>query len=320
MNARTNYMFVGLFVLMSAAMIVFFVIWLLQPSDERQMQRYRINFTESVSGLNIDSPVKYRGVTIGKVDKIRINPDNVETIEVLIQVEKDSPIKVDTVAKLRPQGITGLTFVDLSRGSKEAPCLADIDDDVPLIKMEPSFFVRIERSFGTASENLSSALIRMKALLDEDNRHEITRILHHAANVVEKIDHGIDVKTFKHIDQLVVETKTLARHLDESVTDLQTLMKSGDGFARQATTSIRTVEKSFAQINETMRVINARNLNGEYSVKEHISPSMKQFEMTMLELQNTLVMLNDLLRRYEQSPSDLLFQYQNPKPGPGEMP
>ncbi|MEJ2501662.1 MAG: MlaD family protein, partial [Campylobacterales bacterium] len=149
MNAKTNYTLVGVFVLLSLALMAFFVIWMLEPAKEDEVQSYRVEFSESVSGLNVDSPVKFRGVTVGKVRKIRISPNNIEKIEVLIDVWKTTPIKTDTVAKLKAQGITGLSYIDLSRGSDAAQLLKGNEKGaVPVIPYEPSFFVTLERSFG----------------------------------------------------------------------------------------------------------------------------------------------------------------------------
>ncbi|OQX58419.1 MAG: hypothetical protein B5M52_05550 [Helicobacteraceae bacterium 4484_230] len=170
MNSKTNYIMVGIFVLFSLALILFFVMWLMRPTDEIQMRLYKINFMESVSGLNIDSPVKYRGVSIGKVKKMQINPKNNELIEVLIEVVKTAPIKTDTVAKLKAQGITGLSFVDLSEGSKESPLLVGHrDNEILEIKSAPSFLVRVEQTFGTVSQSLTKTMQRTQKLLSDEN-------------------------------------------------------------------------------------------------------------------------------------------------------
>ena len=319
MNAKTNYALVGLFVLLSVTVMTFFVIWLIQPSDEQQEQMYRIEFTESVSGLNVDSSVKYRGVTIGKVKTIRISPYNVEKIEVIISVGKDTPIKVDTVAKLRPQGITGLTYLDLSRGSKTSERLLPKNGfDVPLIKAVPSFFVRLERTFGTTSENFSSMLAQIKALLGEENQEEVKRMLHHTANITAKIDDALTSERLEDMNQMVFSISSLAKHLDENTPEFNRVLKSGDAFALQAKTSIASLQQSFASMAETMRVINERNKNGDYSIKENMGPGMRQFEMTMRDMQQSLIQLNQILARYGESPSDMLFQHQPPLVGPGE--
>jgi phospholipid/cholesterol/gamma-HCH transport system substrate-binding protein len=318
-NSKTNYTVVGAFVLGSLALIVFFVIWLLQPTNEQQMQRYRIEFGESVSGLNVDSPVKFRGVTVGKVRSIRISPKNVEKIEVIIEVLKSTPIKVDTVAKLKAQGITGLSYIDLSRGSEAAALLhPKHKNDIPLIPSEPSFFVTLERSFGSASENIPELLLRIKTLLGDDNQQEVTRFLHHLANVSERLDSALTPERFEHIDTTVVRIGSLAESLEAKLPVLEKLANSGDAMAEQARVSLASLQESFAAMAETMRVINMRNKNGDYSVKETMGPGMAQFEMTMRKMERSLILLNQMLQRYENSPADMLFQHQPPLVGPGE--
>ena len=77
--------------------------------------------------------------------KIGINPKNTEQVEVLITILKSTPIKSDTVAKLTSQGITGLSYINLSLGSNNAPPLvAKEGQDYPVIKTLPSFFERFE--------------------------------------------------------------------------------------------------------------------------------------------------------------------------------
>ncbi len=319
MNSKTNYTLVGLFVMLSVALITFFVIWLLQPTEEEQEQLYRIEFSESVSGLNVDSPVKYRGVTVGKVKSIRISPKNIENIEVLISVRKNTPIKTDTVAKLKSQGITGLSYVDLSRGSKDAPWLKPKNrHDIPLIRSVPSFLVKIERTFGSASVNLATTLARLKTLLGEENQQEIHRLLKHSANVMRKIDMQMRPERFEHLDEMVVSITRLSRSLDKNMPTLHRLMENGDALAIQSKTSLKKIEASFATMAETMRVINERNKNGDYSVKENIEPAMLQFEVTMRDLQQSLILLNQMLMRYGDNPSNMLFEYQPPLVGPGE--
>lgn len=319
MNSKTNYTLVGAFVLGSMVMVVFFVIWMLQPANEQEMQRYRIEFGESVSGLNVDSPVKFRGVTVGKVRSIRISPKNVEKIEVMIEVLKSTPIKVDTIAKLKAQGITGLSYIDLSRGSEAAALMhPKHKNDIPVIPSEPSFFVTLERSFGSVSENIPELLLRIKTLLGDENQQEVTRFLHHLANVSEHLDAALTPERFEHIDTMVVRIGSLARNLEAKLPALEKLAHSGDAMAEQARVSLASLQQSFASMAETMRVINARNKNGDYSVKETMGPGMAQFEMTMRKMEESLILLNQMLHRYGDSPSDMLFEHQPPKVGPGE--
>ncbi|WP_345972352.1 MlaD family protein [Sulfurimonas diazotrophicus] len=319
MNAKTNETVVGIFVLLSLALMAFFVIWMLQPAKKDELQSYRIEFGESVSGLNVDSPVKFRGVTVGKVSAIRISPKNIEKIEVIIDVWKTTPVKTDTIAKLKSQGITGLSYVDLSRGSEAAPLLRSKEEDaVPTIPFEPSFFVTLERTFGSASENISELLLRLKELIGEQNQEELTRLLYHSANIVEKIDTGLTKARFAHLDETVRNVGKLATALDARTSSLPKLLQSSDAAMGQVKVSLASLQESFDSMAETLEVINARNKNGDYSIKETMGPGMAQFEVTMRQMEQSLTLLNQMLLRYGENPSDMLFEHQPPQVGPGE--
>lgn len=321
MNTKTNYTLVGTFVLLSAGLIAFFVVWMLRPTEPSQMQLYRIEFGESVSGLNVDSPVKFRGVTVGKVRSIRINPKNIEKIDVIIEVQETTPIKADTVAKLKAQGITGLSYVDLSRGSTAAALLKPKHgSDIPLIPFEPSFFVTVERSFGTVSENIPRLLMQLENLLSDENRAAISQILQHAGSVAEKMDTALTPERFEHMDTAVVRIGRLSEQLAHATPAFERLLDSGDAAAKQAKTSLASLQESFASMAETLRVINARNKNGDYSIKETMGPGMAQFEETMIEMEQSLLLLNRMLLRFGNNPSDALFENQPPMVGPGEKP
>ena len=117
MNNKVNYTLVGSLVFIGITLMLVFTYWLLKPSSEQEVRKYNIYFNESVLGLNIDAPVKYRGISVGKVTHLKINPNNSEQVEVLVTILKTTPIKTDTVARLTAQGITGLSYINLSMGS-----------------------------------------------------------------------------------------------------------------------------------------------------------------------------------------------------------
>jgi len=73
-------------------------------------------FTGDVTGLGVGSAVRYRGVPVGTVRDIRLDPTNVEQVQVLMDVSADAPIKEDTIAQLALQGITGVAFIQLTGG------------------------------------------------------------------------------------------------------------------------------------------------------------------------------------------------------------
>ena len=77
--------------------------------------------TESVAGLNLNAPVRYRGVDVGRVRKIALAPGNVEQVQLTLDIERGTPVKEDTVATLQTQGLTGIAFVELTAGHRDSP-------------------------------------------------------------------------------------------------------------------------------------------------------------------------------------------------------
>ena len=66
METDKRYFIEGLFIIGFAIGIAFFAVWLAN-SGERDDVTYRIHFAESVSGLSLGDPVKFRGVDVGTV-------------------------------------------------------------------------------------------------------------------------------------------------------------------------------------------------------------------------------------------------------------
>jgi len=318
MNAKTNYTMVGLFVIMSIVLIFVFVIWLIRPTDERELTSFKIYFTESVSGLNVDSPVKYRGVTIGKVTKMQINKANIEEIEVQILVDKDAPIKTDTVAKLKSQGITGLNYIDLSQGSTTTPLLCDEETDELVIKSVPSFLVKVEESFGSVSLNLSKTLHATSVLLREENQVEITKILTHLSSVVEKIDVALDKKNIRNFEKILLSARSTVEKMDKVMPKVDKFIGNSVDFENRVANALSSISKSYLTIASSLALFEERNRNGDYSMKESTAEPMKQFGITMREMERTLNEINSILARYGDSPSNMLLQTEEADVGPGE--
>src|SRR5579871_6449470 len=121
METRGHYIIVGAFVLLMLTGIFVSIVWLARGQFQREGQIYDIFFRGTVTGLSEGAPVRYKGVPIGLVVTIRLDPENVERIRVRIEVDTGTPIKEDAVASLEMQGITGLAFVQITGGSNASP-------------------------------------------------------------------------------------------------------------------------------------------------------------------------------------------------------
>src|SRR5579863_5707967 len=115
MEREANYLAVGSFVLLVVVMGFLFVYWYSSSIEHRSYVRYEIYFDGSVSGLSEGGPVRYLGVDVGRVIRIRIDPRAANRVQVVADIDATTPISERTLAQLSLQGVTGLLYIDLEQ-------------------------------------------------------------------------------------------------------------------------------------------------------------------------------------------------------------
>jgi len=122
METDRHYFIEGLFIIGFTVAAAIFAVWLGSPGRHDDVL-YRIHFPDSVSGMAVGDPVKFRGVDVGSVKTIAVDPDNSKLVLVEVKLRKETPVKTDTRASLAMKGITGVVFVDLNGGDPQAETL-----------------------------------------------------------------------------------------------------------------------------------------------------------------------------------------------------
>jgi len=137
MESDQHYFFEGLFIIVLSVAAAIFAVWLGSPGRHDDVL-YRIRFPDSVSGLTAGDSVKYRGVDVGTVKTITIDPDNSRLVLVEVRLRKETPVKTDTRATLVMKGITGVVFIELNGGDPAAQTLLAVTppDKIPEIPSE----------------------------------------------------------------------------------------------------------------------------------------------------------------------------------------
>src|SRR6266700_2811936 len=163
METDRHYFFEGLFIIVLSVGAALAFVWL-SGSHHRDDVLYRIHFSESVSGLSLGDPVKFRGVDIGTVKAMSLDLADPRRVEVDVALRKDAPVKSDTKASLKLKGITGVVFIELDGGSTGAKTLADVGATTSEIKENPSRLIFGSKSkTTTASNEKGSSGVRQKA-------------------------------------------------------------------------------------------------------------------------------------------------------------
>jgi len=319
LNNKVNYTAVGLLVLFGFILIFGFTYWLLKPSAESETAKYLIHFDESVLGLNIDAPVKYRGINVGKVSQLRINPNNTEQVEVLVTILKSTPIKSSTVAKLTAQGITGLSYINLSLGDNNAPSIkVSKGEKYPIIKTVPSFFENFEQSLGTVSTQLSNTLTKTGELLNEENQVQITLLLKRSAGFMDKMERLINDETIINFHKSMKNLASASKQVDSILPKVDVLVDKSILWEDKIAKTFNSIMNSYLDIKASADEVKKAIESGEFNIKEIVGDIIPTMNNTLVEMQHLIIEIEGMLNRYERSPGDILFKQEQIKKGPGE--
>jgi phospholipid/cholesterol/gamma-HCH transport system substrate-binding protein len=232
-ETRANYVFVGFSVLAAIATIIVFIFWLGRNQLSKNEDIYYTYFTGSVTGLSSGSPVRYRGVPVGTVGYIAIDPQNIERIRVTLKLRPRTPIKTDTVASLETAGITGGSYIELSGGTNAAPLLISENGEVPVIRSENSSLQAALDDAPKLIKKLNTLADQANKVLSDDNIKALSSTFDHLNGLSANLDAlGPDAKqTVANLNKLTTDlNKQLPGLLDSIKQDGASIKEAADSF------------------------------------------------------------------------------------------
>ena len=320
MEPKVNYTLVGLFVSLLGAASIGAVLWLSRTDYRGVYDRYYVYMTESVSGLSADASVKYRGVDVGRVKEIILNPKNPEEVRLALDLVRGTPVKEDTVAVLETQGLTGLTTVNLMGGSRDSPPLtAKPGEDYPVIKTRPSFYSRLDsalsrilsdQSLPVLLNNLNNLANEARGLVDAQSRADLKRLLGNLANITQILA--------THRDELGTAIANAGTALDRFAALSKTMDDQLPEIMDQAKMSMRSFERMTEDIARTSALIQAALDDNRADLEQFTGQTLPETGLLVAELRQLTATLQRLAQELEAEPSILVFGRAHPTRGPGE--
>jgi phospholipid/cholesterol/gamma-HCH transport system substrate-binding protein len=301
---------------------VLVIIWLGMSRVFETGLFYVTYFDESVQGLNIDSPVKYRGVFIGRVESIDVAPDS-KLIQIVIKVESGQTFDRNIVAQLKSVGITGSMFVELDRKKVAEPDQSpkiNFPSEYPIIPSKPS-------EIGALISGINQVLDQIKSLdlqgLNEQVKLTLANINHKVsqANVKQisdsfeaslvRVNYLLDSQRWNQIlesaDQGVRSFNTLVSHADGSLGRVDQTIARVSGIVIE---NKKTIEAALDEFNRAMQ--NANDLLKKGSVlvggtDESISNLLNHLLIVAHNLEKASENLNEITELLADQPSQLIF-------------
>ncbi|MEN8727946.1 MAG: MlaD family protein [Sulfurovum sp.] len=303
MYSKVNYTIVGIFVLLFGAGMVWFAFWLAKYGTEEEFDTYRLEMIESIAGLSIDSSVKLRGVDVGKVSKMQINPKNIEMVEVFVKIKKGIPIKEDMVAHTQMFGVTGLLSIEIDGGTNAAKTLVPTKEYIPLIKTKPSLLSKLTYNIGGVADRIEALLLQSQKLLSDHNIETMGNILDNTEKATARAEE-LEDKVIVSLEEINITLKEFRVSMAKVTTD----------FSDMKEVTVPTIDK----LKETSQNFNRVALKIEKSIDNGDYNFKKIFEPILIDIDILLGQLNDMSRSLEHNPSDLLFKSRESRRGPGE--
>ena len=310
MYSKVNYTIVGLFVLLFGAAMVWFAFWLAKYGLDEEFDTYRLEMKESVAGLSMDSNVKLHGVNVGTVSNIRINPENIEIVEILVKIKQGIPIKEDMVAQTKMFGVTGLLSIEIDGGTNSAKTLVPTEKYIPLIQTKPSLLSKLSNGLGGLSEKLEKLLAQSEKLLSEHNIETLGNILDNTEKITAKGE-ALEDKVMVSLDEFRVSMDNINTKFTEATTDFKEMQKDFAEIKEVTVPVIDTLRESGKNFNRVTLKVEKSIERGDYNLK-------KIFEPMLVDIEILLNQLNDVSRNLGNNPSDLLFKSRKSRRGPGE--
>jgi phospholipid/cholesterol/gamma-HCH transport system substrate-binding protein len=246
-------------------------------------------------------------VDVGKVDRIGIDPQNPLQVRLHFLVAQGTPIKQDSVAVLKTQGLTGIAYVELSGGSLASPpLLAGADGVPPTIPFKPSLSARLENVLTSVLGNVDRVSNNLNAVFDADNRAALKSTLGDVAALAHTLA-GQQAAIHAGLTDAARAARLTARAGEQFGPTLDRIAASA-----QAVEHMADVARSAS--DRAGDTADAATL----SVQQLGSETLPELARLMAELNQLSASLRLLSEQTAASPSSLLVGPPPPQPGPGE--
>jgi phospholipid/cholesterol/gamma-HCH transport system substrate-binding protein len=303
METKANYVLIGAFTLVIAASLLLFGLWAAKYSSERDWQEYQVIFSEPVTGLTEGSSVQYNGIAVGTVETLDLAPNDPRQVIARLKLKTETPVKIDTRAKLSLTSLTGVPFIQLTGGSPSAPRLADADHrELPVIKTEAS-----------ALQNIADTATRLVSRLDQVlSDQNVKRINDTLANVEAMTGTIADER--EDIRALVINARQSTQQLTVTLKNTNQAVTNVDReLVYKLPAIVAKLDATLANLDKAANGANAVINDNRAAIHSFANDGLSQLGPTLGELRGLVRDLRHISNRLEGSPARYILGHDGPK-------
>lgn len=319
MESKVNYTAVGAFVI-ALLMGLAGAVWWLSSARHTDTTTYLVYATDNVTGLSPASDVQYRGVNVGRVTSIEIDPANPALIRIQLAIKHGVPVRADTVAQLSPRGVTGLSVINLSGGHSSQPLLPQPGHEYAVIRYEPSVFSRLEGGLNVAAVTLSRIASRLDLLLSPQNLKALTQTLDNiertsAVVAARREDISATLQDMRRSSRELAAMGEQGQHLGVQASRVLADLERTTQAARQTLGQLDAAAQDWQQAGRHASRLGEAGTQAAQQLQRRTLPG---FDRLGGQLQHLSAQLTELTRSLQHNPNQILFGAPLPPPGPGE--
>ena len=303
METKANYVLIGAFTIIASVFLLLFALWAAKYSSEKTWREYAVIFNEPVTGLSEGSSVQYNGISVGTVETLRLAPDDPRRVLARLRLQADTPVKVDTRAKMTMPSLTGTPIIQLTGGSPGSPSLTDVDKrEVPVIQTEASALQNI-------ADTANRLVARMDQVLSEDNVKRVANTLSNIEAMTGAIaDQREDLRALilnarQSSEQLAATLKTTNRALEDVDREL----------VRKLPGLIGKLDSTLVKLDSAATGANGILTENRAAISSFANDGLAQLGPTLAELRTLVRDLRRISDRLDSNPTRYLLGRDAPK-------
>lgn len=233
METEKYYVRVGAFFLGVMIVAGYFLGAFVFATPQKQYERYAIYFEGAVSGLSEGSRVTLKGIEVGRVHTIGFHSFQDDMIEVLVDIDETAPVREDTVASVRYQGITGASYIFLENRRPDLPPVYLTRREgqrYPIIQSDRSDLYAALSSAPEVMAQISAVGGRIEEMLNEENLESLGSILESIDVLIGAGNRNVFERLLNNIEEFFADdnkqaVESLIRNLDAAAIEAKTTMR-----------------------------------------------------------------------------------------------
>jgi phospholipid/cholesterol/gamma-HCH transport system substrate-binding protein len=311
MENKSHALAAGIFVLALTAMLISLAVWLTR--DTRALHVFELSGRVNVTGLQPQASVRFRGVPIGKVTSIGLDPQARGQVLVRIAVDDQAPITSTTYASLGFQGVTGLAFIQLDDSGDPGAAVPSAVAQIGRIPLKPGLMSKLTDQGERLLGQLEQATQRFNQLLSNDNQQVVMTAL------------GNLGKAAGDLQQLSSQSRQILPELAQTALETLSTVKATSVRVGDSADSARTSARAFQKVTERMYgpggTLDQISQGSEILIATGQvlqTSTLPRLNRAVADTSRTLQHIGSMAQTLNDTPQALLLGKPGAIPGPGE--